>query len=274
MSNSVAAQPEEHTAAEPSPDPRADTTDRWPGRYGLVAGVGILTVAALAAFATVGAVQGLVTDGDAAATARDIGASMGRFRLGVASLYVVVTLDVVVAWALFRVYQPVHEGLSRLAAWFRIVYASVFLVALAQLAGVPDLLSAKGSAVFTPAQVDAMALAKVETFTDMWSAGLLLFGLHLLVVGCLSLRSASVPRVLGVLLALAGLGYAFDTFAAVLSEGSHFKVSSVTFAGELLLAIWLVLRGRGGRPDRPPPPAPALGRGPGSEGCLGSCELS
>ena len=146
---------------------------------GLVAGVGILLMAALAGYGNFAAVQGLVTDGDAAATARDIAASPGTFRAGVAALYAVVVLDVLVAWALFRVFQPVHEGLSRLAAWFRLTYAAVFLVALAQLADIPGLLAAKTSGApgaFTPPQVDAMALAKVEDFNDIWTAGLLLFG--------------------------------------------------------------------------------------------------
>ena len=72
-------------------------------------------------------------------------ASEGMFRLGVLSLYLVVVLDVVVAWALLRVFSPVNEGLSRLAAWFRLAYAAVFAVAISQLAGVPRLLAARST---------------------------------------------------------------------------------------------------------------------------------
>jgi hypothetical protein len=45
--------------------------------------------------------------------------------------------DVVVAWALLRVFSPVSRDLSRLAAWFRLAYSAVFLVSLAQLIGHP-----------------------------------------------------------------------------------------------------------------------------------------
>jgi len=45
-----------------------------------------------------------------------------------------------------------------------------------------------------------------------------------------------------VLLAVTGLGYVVDTMAAVLSEGLPFTLSTVTFVGELLLAVWLVAR--------------------------------
>jgi hypothetical protein len=210
----------------------------------VVAGVGLLLLAALAAVGNLVVVQGLVTEGDAARTAREIMASEGMFRLGVASLYAAAALDVLVAWALFAVFRPVHEGLSRLAAWFRLAYAAVFLVALSQLAGIPNLLGDDHIPAFTAPQVDAMALAKVETFTDIYMAGLLLFGLHLLLLGYLAYASGEMPRLLGVLLALAGLGYVFDTMAAVLTAGSPLVVSTFTFVGEFLLAVWLVVRSR------------------------------
>jgi hypothetical protein len=53
-----------------------------------------------------------------------------------------------------------------------------------------------------------------------------------------------MPTWLGVLLAVAGVGYAFDSLAGVLSNGSLPEVSGVTFIGEFLLALWLVIWGR------------------------------
>ena len=71
-------------------------------------------------------------------------ASQGLFRLGIASLIVVVALDVVVAWALYRVFSPVSASLSMLAAALRLVYSGVFMVAIAQLLGVIRLLNNDG----------------------------------------------------------------------------------------------------------------------------------
>jgi hypothetical protein len=70
------------------------------------------------------------------------------------------------------------------------------------------------------------------------------FRRYLLIVGYLAYRSGYVPRFLGVLLAIAGLGYLVDSFGAVLSRGSWTDVSSFTFIGEFLLALWLVIWGR------------------------------
>lgn len=210
---------------------------------GIVAGLGLLLMAVLAGFGNFVAVEGLVTPGDAATTADDILAAEGTFRLGVASLYLVIVLDIVVAWALMRVFSPVSPGLSRLAAWFRLAYSAVFMVAISQLAGVPDLLGARGTSAFTAEQVEAQALLKVDAFEDIWFAGLFLIGVHLTLIGYLAYRSGYVPRLIGVLLVIAGLGYAFDTASTVLLEAPVI-VSTVTFVGEFVLCIWLLVRGR------------------------------
>lgn len=210
----------------------------------IIGGVCLLLMSALAGFGALLAVDGLVTPGDPAATAADILGSESTFRLGVASLYLVVVLDVVVAWALFRVFSPVDVQLSRLAAWFRLAYSGVFLVAISQLAGIPRLLASdEYSTTFGAEQVSAQALQMVDAYNDIWFAGLVLFGVHLLLVGFLAYRSGYVPRILAALLVLAGLGYVFDTFATVLSS-SPVSISSVTFLGEFLLACWLLVWGR------------------------------
>jgi hypothetical protein len=227
------------TASEHRPESDASRSMRTPA---LVAGLGILLMAFLAGFGNFVAVEGLVTPGDAARTADDILAAETTFRLGVLSLYLVVVLDVVVAWALMRVLSPVSQSLSRLAAWFRLAYAGVFLVAISQLAGVPDLVKTQGSA-FSAEQLEAQALQKIDTFNDIWFASLVLFAVHLVLVGYLAHRSGYVPKILGVLVVVAGLGYAFDSVGTVLSESPPL-ISTVTFLGEFLLCLWLLIKGR------------------------------
>jgi hypothetical protein len=199
----------------------------------------------VAIFGAVVVVDGLVTEGDAAATAADITASAGMFRLGIVSLIVVIALDVVVAWALYRVFSPVNASLSMLAAIMRLVYSAVFMVAIGELLGVIRLLSDEGNrAVLGTDQVQVMAMQGMTSFYDIWYVSQFLFGLHLLLLGYLAYRSGYIPRLLGALLAIAGLGYAADSFGAVLSESSWTDISAFTFLGEFLLALWLVIRAR------------------------------
>ena len=184
-----------------------------------------------------------MTEGDATKTVADIAASDGLFRWGVVSLYGVVVLDVVVAWALFRFLSPAGVGLSRLAAWFRLAYAAVFMLAIGQLAGIPDLVTSdEYSEVLTDEQIQGQTLLKVDAFDDLWMAGLILFGIHLALVGYLAYRSSYVPKVLGALLVIAGAGYVLDSVASTALASPPGSVSSFTFLGEFLLAVWLVVR--------------------------------
>ena len=174
----------------------------------------------------------------------------GLFRLGIASLVVVIALDVVVAWALYRVFSPCQQEPFMLAMALRLVYSGVFMVAIGHLLGAVRLLSNDGYlAVFGADQVNAQAMLEITAFNDIWYVGQFLFGLHLLLIGYLAYRSGYVPRLLGALIAISGLGYV-PTASAVLSQGTWTDISSFTFLGEFLLALWLVIGPAASR--RPP----------------------
>lgn len=211
----------------------------------LIAGVSLLLLTALSIFGYIVAVKVLVAPGDAVQTAKNITDSETLFRLGIVSLYVVIVLDVVVGWALYRVFSPVSRTISMLAAVMRIAFATVFMVAISHLVAVTRLLGdTTYLGVFPPAELQAQALSTIQTFSDIWHAGLLLFGLHLLLIGYLTFKSGYVPKVLGALLVVDGLSYVVDTFGLVLYHGTWTETATFTWIGEFLLAPWLIIRCR------------------------------
>lgn len=218
-------------------------------RASTTAGIALLLVALLSAFGYLAAVDRLVVMDDALQTAANIAGSETLFRLGIASLLVVAALDVVVAWALFRVFEPVSAGLSTLAAWLRVTYAGIFTVAIAQLVGILRLLPEAHERA-------AQVLSGVHAYEDIWSMGLVLFGLHLVLLGVLTWRAAYAPTILGLLLAVAGLGYVVDGLGDVLLTGYDGEVAVFTFLGEVALIFWLLLFGR--RLNRTSPRRPML----------------
>jgi hypothetical protein len=189
-----------------------------------IAGVALLAMAVLAAFGNFVVIEAVVVDGDPLATAENIGSAGTLFAVGLLSMYIVVLLDVLVAWALTLTFEPVDAPLARLAGWLRLAYAGVFMVAIASLAG--------GDGV---------------AFESTWQAGLLLFGASLAVVGWLTVRCAWLPSWLGVLVMIAGAGYVLDSIVATLVSDPAVQVSAITFIGEVLLAVWLVMRWAQGR---------------------------
>lgn len=213
-------------------------------RWGLLAGIGILVIAALSVFANFVILENLVTPGDASKTATDILASKGLFQLGIAGWILIVAADAVVAWALFRVFRPTGQRVAMIAAWARLLYAGVLGVAVSQLVQALGLLGDQGSTSASNTVVQAEALQKVEAFTTVWDAGLVLFGIHLLLIGYLAYRSGYVSKVIGALVAIAGFGYLFDSVGAALAEDLSFRLSVITGLGEFALGLWLVVRGR------------------------------
>jgi hypothetical protein len=210
------------------------TSNRSIRTASIVAGVSLLVMAILGPFANFGVLGALVVDGDAALTASNITDAESLFRAGIAALLLIAILDVVVAAALLRVFAPVSPTISAAAAWFRVGYAAVFVAAISELASIPALLGKNDEAV----------LAHAEAFDTTWHVGLILFACHLLLIGYLAYRSGYIHRVFGVLLAIAGLGYGIDGFAAVLVPGYTFEVTLFTFVGEAVFIFWLLIRGR------------------------------
>jgi hypothetical protein len=246
MTNRTDYPPAQQHASEARPPASRRSAAHWSIRSAsITAGIALLLMSVVAIFGNVVAVDGLITEGDAAQTTANIMAAQGLLRLGIVSLIVVVALDVVVAWALYRVFSPVNRSLSMLAAAFRLVYSGVFMVAIGQLLGVIRLLSDDGNLALLGAdQLNAQAMVGITAFNDIWYVGQFLFGLHLLLIGYLAYRAGYLPRVLGILLAISGLGYATDSLGAVLSRGTWTDISTFTFIGEFLLALWLVIRAR------------------------------
>jgi hypothetical protein len=222
-----------------------EATNRGMRRSALVAGVGLVLMAVLTPAANFGAILGLVTKGDATTTAKDVLASEGLFRSGIVALVVVVILDIVVAWALLTFFEPVHKGVARLAAWLRLIYAAIFAVAISQLVGVLLLLSnAQYLTTFSIEQRRTEALLAIQTYQDIWNVSLVLFGLHLVLIGYLAYRSGYVPRILGVVLVINGVGYLVDSFGGLLVANYSVNVAAFMFFGEPLFMLWLLVKGR------------------------------
>ena len=194
-----------------------------------VGGVSLLLIAVLAAAGNFGALAPLITAGDAAKTAAAISGSGLQFRIGVLCMILAAILDVVVAAALLRILEQANRMVALTAAWFRIAYAAVFVVALSQLASVPNLLP-------NPDR----ALDAIDSYNVLWRVGLMLFAMHLVLVGYVAVRSRILPLWLGILVGIAGAGYFVDGAGTILQPDYVPSISTVTFIGEVALIGWLL----------------------------------
>jgi hypothetical protein len=210
----------------------------------LVTGISLLLMMVLAMFSTFFVIEGLIVPGDATLTAENIVNNEILVRLGIFSLMIVIILDIIVAWSLTIVLRPVNWSLSLLGGWFRLVYAAIFFVALVSLVNAFNLVTDGTSAgLFEGDQVTSQMMLSLNSFNAGWDAGLIIFGLHLIVVGYLVFKSGNMPRLLGLLVIICGAGYMIDTFILILMPNLGVTLSLVTFIGEILLGIWLLVKG-------------------------------
>ena len=222
--------------------------------YALVAGIGYAVLFFLAIFANFFVREGMIVAGDAVQTAENIRGAEPLFRLGLVSFLAVFLIDVAVAWGLYVLFGVVDRNLSLLAAWFRVVYtvflgvALIFFFRALQLLGGAGFLSA-----FSDDQLGALALAALDSFNSAWLIGLTAFGVHLVFIGALIIRSGRAPKVLGWFLIASGLAYVLDTTAhSLLADYERYAtlllviVAAPSIVAEGWFGLWLLLRG--GRP--------------------------
>jgi hypothetical protein len=91
-------------------------------------------------------------------------------------------------------------------------------------------------------QLQALTMAFLELYRQCYNIGLVFFGFYCLVIGYLILRSTFVPRVLGMLMALAGLGW-LTFLAPPLANYLLPYVEGVGVLAEGALMVWLVVMG-------------------------------
>jgi len=204
-----------------------------PRTAALVAGAGLAVMAVLGGFANFAAIESLVVPGDAGQTAEKIGTAPALFWAGVASFVLVALLDILVAGALYALFEPVNRRLSAVAGWMRTVYAVLLLAAVSQLV-----------IGFTLLGDPAAALPVLESFTTIWVLSLGLFGASLILVGYLAFRSGFMAKVFGILLALAGAGYLADAIGMATIPAFTVVFAQFLFVGEVALIFWLLIRGR------------------------------
>ena len=186
----------------------------------------------------------LIVADDIDRTAQNI-VSHGRlFAVGILCYLVTLVLDVIIAWALYYLLAPVNRALSLLAACFRLMYTAIALVAVLNLTNVYRLLTNPAyTRAFGDGPLHAQALFLLNSYRYEWSVSLVIFALHLGLLGFLMLRSDYLPKWIGVLLVLDGFGWVIYPLKPYLYPTAPIDFIPLFAFVELSLPLWLVIRG-------------------------------
>lgn len=190
----------------------------------------------------------IVEPGDAAATADNIGTSATLFRIGFVSELVGATVFLLTSMALYLLLKHVNQMAA--AAMVTFVAVSVAIQSLNLLNQKAALTIATGQDYYTGAFGPTGSDQLTMLFADMQHDGYLIaqtyFGLWLLPLGYLVVKSGYFPKMLGVLLVIGCFGHLVDVFARFLAPdfGANISPFAMTPAAvaELSFIAWLLVK--------------------------------
>lgn len=188
-------------------------------------------------------VRKLIVSGNAASTAANILAHQPVFWAGFVSQLIQVACYIAVTALLYFLFKPSSRTLSLMAAFFSLigcatqVLASVFYVAI-----LPVLGAANNTNVIWGTASQAVAVLFLRLYTQSYDAGLVFFGFYCFSIGCLVLRSSFLPRIPGILMLIAGLGW-LTFLVPPFAQSLQPWILLPGLAGEGTLTLWLLIFG-------------------------------
>lgn len=192
--------------------------------------------------------SGIVVPGDAAVTAGNIANNSFLFRIGFISDLVMVMSDVGVALLLYLLLTPVNQGLSMLAAFFRLAQATVIGLNLLNFY-LPLLLLGDSNYLnsFSGEQLNSLALLFLNAHSYGYLISGVFFGISCIILGYLIFKADYFPEWLGVLVIAAGVSYLIDCVVNFLfpesAATSEILVMTVAVVSELSLCLFLLIKG-------------------------------
>lgn len=187
--------------------------------------------------------RGLVVPGDAAATAVNLLAHESSFWLSFASDLLVTACYIVVTALFYELFKPVNRAISLLAAFFSLVGCAIGAAsATFRLAPLVVLRDAPYLSVFKVDQLQALAFLFLKLHAQASNLSLIFFAFYCLLVGYLVFRSTFLPRALGVLMIVGGVGWL--TFVSPpLAKSLYPYILIPGILGEGALTLWLLAMG-------------------------------
>lgn len=202
-----------------------------------------LLLAVVASFSMIYVSDTLISS-NIAETIDNIMASEGLFRMAIVGNLIAQVIQIFTVLGLYRLLSPVDKGQAFLMKLFVLLAVPIAMLnelnyfAILQLLGDPHYLK-----LINLDQLNAI----VQILLDLHEHGIIIahifWGLWLLPMGYLIYRSKFLPKIIGILLIIGCFGYLVDFLIFTLYPHLNLTISQFTFMGELLLPLWLVIKG-------------------------------
>lgn len=214
----------------------------------MTAGISLVIMAIIAGFSYGFVFNSLVVAINSMETLNNLINAKSLFTFGVIGWFAIITTDLIVSLSLYIFLKDIDKKKSAFAAFLRLAYTLLLTLSVTKLVSVSKLTLNVSEANESLAR-EVMTL--LSEFDKVWSYGLIIFGVHLLLVGFVTYKPRYVPKLISILLMIAGLSYTLlNIMYGVLPQiDSYTKILEMILVlpmtiGELGFAIWLLIKGR------------------------------
>lgn len=213
-----------------------------------IAGFCYLVVIATGLFSEVFVRQTLRVTNDALTTAHNIQTNEMLFRWGFVADLINFIVGIPTILIIYNFFKKSNKILLQIALTLVIIQTAIIAVNLLNQI-TPLLLLANETYLntFQQSQLATLSLLSLNIQSQGYAIGLVFFGFYCILIGFVIYKTSAMPRVIGVLYAIAGLCYLINSFTMFLSKGFANPIfvylAIPIFIGELSLCLWLLLKG-------------------------------
>ena len=189
----------------------------------------------------------LIVPGDVATTGKNIMASEWLFRIGFVSDLIMVTFYLLMGLAFYVLLKPVNKTVALLMLLLNLAGVPMLGINMLNQFATLHLMSGAGYlSVFSADQLHALGMLFFNLHEYGYSIAAISWGFYLLPLGYLVFKSGFLPRILGVLVMLAGF-FDFIQFIQVFLFPNYVVITypglAVAMIAEFGLALWLLIMG-------------------------------
>ena len=166
-------------------------------------------------------------------------ANMGLYQSMLIGILIIIILDFIVSYTLYKYFENDNKKMSLLSGIIRVIYTLIFAIATYYLT----------KNLNTNELTNQKVISNYHKFQTIWNSGLVIFGFHIILIGWLMKLHYKIPKILWSITLLAGVSYMITSFLKVVSPDSEFVETLIMILalpmtiGELGLAIWLWIKG-------------------------------
>lgn len=215
---------------------------------GRIAGLCYLIVIATGLFSEVFVRQELRVSNDALTTAYNIKNNEMLFRFGFVADLINFVIGIPTVLIIYHFFKKSNKLLLQVALSLVIIQTAIIAVNLLNQIS-PLLLLSNDTYLntFQHSQLATLSLLSLNIQSQGYAIGLVFFGFYCILIGFVIYKTNAIPRIIGALYAIAGLGYLINSFTMFLSKGfsnpMFIYLAIPIFIGELSVCLWLLIKG-------------------------------